>query len=262
NQGRRKYRSQLCWYRPRTLVRGGTPQIHSSATQRNDIAVSKWQEACQCTLPSPWRGRGLINRARQPSRRLHSGAQPAIRATVARCAIFAAGSFSIRSELLGRYESMRQATQAHRGASCIPSGPVDHVRRTGQLPDEIPSGGMHIGARLLIERRGWDIELREDEQLVYNALVRDQKQRRQTRTLKDREPFRRLDLIYGNAPCGRLVFMERSKALDNIAFRKAKTWGDFREGAPTLYERALSDLDNEEEAPLDSSELDHELAAD
>jgi hypothetical protein len=29
-----------------------------------------------------------------------------------------------------------------------------------------------------------------------------------------------------------------------------------------LYERALSDLDNEEEAPLDSSELDHELAAD
>jgi hypothetical protein len=75
-------------------------------------------------------------------------------------------------------------------------------------------------------------------------------------------PFRRFDLIYGNAPCGRLVFMERSKALENIAFRKAKTWGDFRKGAPTLYERALSDLDNEEEAPPDSSELDHELAAD
>jgi hypothetical protein len=75
-------------------------------------------------------------------------------------------------------------------------------------------------------------------------------------------PFRRLDLIYGNGPCG-LVFMERSKALENIAFRKAKTWGDFRKGAPTLYERALSDLDNEEDAPPDSSELDHEaLAAD
>jgi hypothetical protein len=72
---------------------------------------------------------------------------------------------------------------------------------------------------------------------------------------------RRLDLIYG-APCGRLVFMERSKALENIAFRNAKTWGDFRNGAPTLYERAL-DLNNEEEAPPDSSELDHEaLAAD
>jgi hypothetical protein len=75
-------------------------------------------------------------------------------------------------------------------------------------------------------------------------------------------PFRRLDLIYGNGPCG-LVFIERSKALENIAFRKAKTWGDFRKCAPTLYERALSDLDNEEDAPPDSSELDHEaLAAD
>ena len=125
---------------------------------------------------------------------------------------------------------------------------------------------MHIGARILIEERGWDIELREDEQLVYDALVRDQKERlkkRQTRTLKDREPFRRLDLIYGNAPCGRLVFIERSKALENMAFRKAKTWGDFRKDAPTLYERALSDWDNEEEAPLDSSGLDHDaLSAD
>ena len=144
----------------------------------------------------------------------------------------------------------RSDKQLKRTAALLASRPgvVDHVRRTGQLPAKIPSGGMHISARLLIERRGWDIELREDEQLVYDALVRDQKQRRQTQTFKDREPFRRLDLIYGNAPFGRLVFMERSKALENIAFRKAKTWGDFRKGAPTLYERALSDLDNEEEA--------------
>jgi hypothetical protein len=164
----------------------------------------------------------------------------------------------------GLGDTSRSDKQLKRTAALLASRPgvVDHVRQTGQLPANIPSGGMHIGARLLMNVRGWDIELREDEQLVYDALVRDQKQRRQTRTLKDREQFRRLDLIYGNAPCGRLVFMERSKALENIAFWKAKTWGDFRKGAPTLYERALSHLDNEEDAPLDSSELDHELAAD
>ena len=31
-------------------------------------------------------------------------------------------SFNMRSEPIGRYRSKRQATQAHRGASCIPSG--------------------------------------------------------------------------------------------------------------------------------------------
>jgi hypothetical protein len=66
------------------------------------------------------------------------------------------------------------------------------------------------------------------------------------------------DLIYGEAPNGGLVFMERSKALENIAFRAAATWGDFRKGAPTLYERALADLDAEENPPPDTQELDHE----
>jgi hypothetical protein len=52
------------------------------------------------------------------------------------------------------------------------------------------------------------------------------------------------ELIYAEVPNGGLVFMERSKALENIAFRAAVTWGDFR--TPTLYERALADLDAEE----------------
>jgi hypothetical protein len=52
--------------------------------------------------------------------------------------------------------------------------------------------------------------------------------------------------------------MERSKALENIAFRTAVTWGDFRKGAPALYERALSYLDCEENPPPDTRELDHE----
>jgi hypothetical protein len=66
------------------------------------------------------------------------------------------------------------------------------------------------------------------------------------------------DLIYGDAPNGGLVFMERCKAFENIAFRAAVTWGDFRKGAPTLYERALADLGAEENPPPDTQELDHE----
>src|SRR4029453_8170570 len=38
----------------------------------------------------------------------------------------------------------------------------------------------------------------------------------------------------------------------------AATWGDFRKGAPTLYERALFDLDAEEDPPPDTRELDHD----
>ncbi len=50
---------------------------------------------------------------------------------------------------------------------------VEHVRSTGRLPEEIPMGGAHIGMRLLIERRGRDIILTEDEQLVYDAILRE-----------------------------------------------------------------------------------------
>ncbi len=34
------------------------------------------------------------------------------------------------------------------------SGVVDHIRTTGRLPDEIPSGGMGIAMQKLINRRG------------------------------------------------------------------------------------------------------------
>lgn len=49
---------------------------------------------------------------------------------------------------------------------------LEHVRATGHLPEEIPTGGRDIGMRLLIERRGTDITLTPDEQLVYDAIVR------------------------------------------------------------------------------------------
>lgn len=52
-------------------------------------------------------------------------------------------------------------------------GVVDHVRETGELPPRIPRGGGDIGLRLLIERRGTDIELTDDEQLVLDAILRD-----------------------------------------------------------------------------------------
>lgn len=50
---------------------------------------------------------------------------------------------------------------------------LEHVRATGSLPREFTLGGGHIGARLLIEARGTDITLTPDEQLVYEAIVRD-----------------------------------------------------------------------------------------
>ncbi|MDI9548852.1 MAG: hypothetical protein QM346_14775 [Chloroflexota bacterium] len=55
------------------------------------------------------------------------------------------------------------------------SGVVDHIRTTGRLPDEIPSGGMGIAMQKLINRRGRDITLTPDEQLVYDAILREKR---------------------------------------------------------------------------------------
>lgn len=52
-------------------------------------------------------------------------------------------------------------------------GVVDHVRATGRLPPEIHQGGAHIAARVLVEARGTDITLTPDEQLVYEAILRE-----------------------------------------------------------------------------------------
>jgi hypothetical protein len=50
---------------------------------------------------------------------------------------------------------------------------VDLVRETGKLPESIPTGGLHIAANVIIRRRGEDITLTEDEQLVFDAIVRE-----------------------------------------------------------------------------------------
>lgn len=54
-------------------------------------------------------------------------------------------------------------------------GVVDYIRETGKLPESIPTGGANIGANLLIRSRGTDITLTEDEQLVYDAILREKR---------------------------------------------------------------------------------------
>jgi hypothetical protein len=53
----------------------------------------------------------------------------------------------------------------------LKNGVLDHVKRTGTLPEHIPTGGSEIAMRLLIERRGTDITLDADEKLVFRAVV-------------------------------------------------------------------------------------------
>ena len=51
-------------------------------------------------------------------------------------------------------------------------GVLEHVKATGELPRKIWQGGADIGMRLLIKRRGTDIKLTAEEQLVYKAIVK------------------------------------------------------------------------------------------
>ena len=51
-------------------------------------------------------------------------------------------------------------------------GVLEYVKATGELPRKIWQGGADIGMRLLIKRRGTDIKLKAEEQLVYKAIVK------------------------------------------------------------------------------------------
>jgi len=64
---------------------------------------------------------------------------------------------------------------------------MDHLRETGRLPEKIPTGGAHIGMRLLIERRGTDITLTDDERLVFDSLLRERRLPGGSVILLDRE---------------------------------------------------------------------------
>jgi hypothetical protein len=73
---------------------------------------------------------------------------------------------SDRNELRERELKLTAAVYAAHGAA-------EHVRKTGRLPDRIGGPWSVIPMRLIIEERGVDLTLTPDEQLVYDAIVRE-----------------------------------------------------------------------------------------
>jgi hypothetical protein len=55
------------------------------------------------------------------------------------------------------------------------AGVLEHIRNTGKLPDHINTGGFEIGMKILIRKRGTDITLTDDEQLVLDAILREKR---------------------------------------------------------------------------------------
>ena len=52
---------------------------------------------------------------------------------------------------------------------------VSHVKQTGKLPGKINLPGANIGMNILLRKRGTDIELTPDEQLVFDAIVAERR---------------------------------------------------------------------------------------
>lgn len=52
-------------------------------------------------------------------------------------------------------------------------GAARHLRETGKLPEKIGGPWSVIPMRRQIEERGRDLTLTEDEQLVYDAIIRE-----------------------------------------------------------------------------------------
>ncbi len=51
-------------------------------------------------------------------------------------------------------------------------GVLAHVKTTGALPENIEFGGAPVAMKLLIAKRGTDITLSADEELVCQALIK------------------------------------------------------------------------------------------
>ena len=67
-------------------------------------------------------------------------------------------------------------------------GAARHLREKGRLPDVIGGLWSVIPMGLVIEQRGVDLELTEDEQLVYDAILREGRLRGGAVRLVDPEP--------------------------------------------------------------------------
>jgi len=50
---------------------------------------------------------------------------------------------------------------------------VEYVRKHGKLPDDINPGGFPIAYHKIIEWRGTDIELTEKEQIIFDAIIKE-----------------------------------------------------------------------------------------
>ncbi len=50
---------------------------------------------------------------------------------------------------------------------------VEYLKKKGTLPKRIEPGGFHIGMNVIIRTRGRNPVLREKEQLVYEAILRE-----------------------------------------------------------------------------------------
>jgi hypothetical protein len=77
---------------------------------------------------------------------------------------------SVRSsELIARTDRGLRLT----AALYVCHGAARHLRQTGRLPDAIGGPWSVIPMRHVIEERGIDFELTEDEELVYDAIIRE-----------------------------------------------------------------------------------------
>jgi hypothetical protein len=54
-------------------------------------------------------------------------------------------------------------------------GAAKHVRETGRLPDEIGGSWNYMPMNKIIQERGTDIALNPDEQLIYDAIIRERR---------------------------------------------------------------------------------------
>jgi hypothetical protein len=54
-------------------------------------------------------------------------------------------------------------------------GAAGHLKQTGRLPEKIGGPWSVIPMRHVIEARGVDLELTADEQLVYDAIIRERR---------------------------------------------------------------------------------------
>ena len=54
-------------------------------------------------------------------------------------------------------------------------GVAEHVRAHGRMPDTFGHGGLGIAMNHIIRERGTDLTLTEDEQLIYEAILRERR---------------------------------------------------------------------------------------